>query len=83
MPMSKTVLGPLLKAAVDTAVSANPTAGEAQRDAIFEEMAGAIIAHIQSAAVVTTVVTVASVSGVTVGAGVSGPGAGTGTGTIA
>ena len=83
MPMSSTVLGPALKAAVDGAVAANAEANEAQRNAIFQAMADAIISHIQTFGVVTTAVTVVSVSGVTVGAGVSGPGAGTGTGTIA
>lgn len=43
----------------------------------IDALCAAIIAHIQANAVVSGPVTVASVSGVTVGAGVSGPGAGT------
>ena len=45
------------------------------------EVADAIDAFVRTGSV-STVVTVASVSGVTVGAGVSGPGTGTGTGAI-
>jgi hypothetical protein len=77
MALNGTVLGDLMRAAVDAAVASTPAAGTAQRQAVFRALGDAIVAHITSAATVT--VTVASVSGVTVGAGVSGPGAGTGT----
>lgn len=74
--MNGTVLKTAMMVGMDAAIAANPEAGPAQRDAIFQAMCDAIVTHIQTTAVVT--VAVASVSGVTVGPGVSGPGAGTG-----
>lgn len=81
--MNSTLLGSEIEAAIDQAISSNPEAGSSQRTALWEAIAGAIIAHIQTNAVVSTTVAVTSVSGVTTGAGVSGPGAGTGSGTVA
>lgn len=78
MPMSKTVLGPALKAAIDA--TQPPAEGESVdsiRSKVFEAMADAIIQHIVANALVT--VNVASVTGVTPGPGASGPGTGTGT----
>lgn len=49
----------------------------------FQKVCGAIVAHIQANAVISTNVSVTSVTGVTTGPGVSGPGTGTGSGTIA
>lgn len=76
MPLNPPLLSAEMLAAVDQATLANPLANPAQRKAIYDALAQAICAHIIANGLV--VVTVASVSGVTVGPGVSGPGAGTG-----
>lgn len=77
MAMNGTLLGNQIVAAIDAAVASNPTANAAQRNAIWQAIGTAIVAHITANAVVN--VTVASVSGVTPGVGVSGPGVGVGT----
>lgn len=76
MALSGTALGDAMKAAIDNAVHAYPSASEEQRTAIFRALGTAIVDYIKTNAVVA--VTVPSVSGVTVGVGVSGPGVGTG-----
>jgi hypothetical protein len=85
MPMDKTMMGAAMIAATDAYIAglADPKQDNYSRQAMYEALADAIIKHIQSNALVSTTVTVASVSGVTPGAGVSGPGTGTGTGTVA
>lgn len=75
--MNKTVLGALIKSKVDLVAAATPEGSPVDRVALFEAIADAVITHITTAATIT--VTVASVSGVTVGPGVSGPGVGTAT----
>ena len=77
MALNGVVLGDAMLAAIDAAVAATPSAGTAQRQAIWRAVGTAIVAHITTQA--TVAVTGASVAGVTPGAGVSGPGAGTGT----
>ena len=67
MAMSKTVLGPLLKAAIQSLSPEDSVNG----DKIYEAMAGAIIDHIKTAA---------QISGVCVGL-VAPPGGGAVTGT--
>jgi len=73
MPLNGAILGALIRGNIDSAVAANTTAGAAQREAIFEAMGNAIVAHIITA---TVTVTVASVGAVTPGVGISGPGTG-------
>jgi hypothetical protein len=76
MAMNGALLGTQLLQAVDTAVSAHPTANATQRAAIWDAIGKAIVDHVRTA---TVNVTVTSVSGVTVGVGVSGPGTGSAT----
>lgn len=61
-----------LATAIKAALGLNP-ATDAEAIAAWDAISAEIISHIQANAVVT----VASVSGVTVGTGVSGPGTGT------
>lgn len=75
MALNGVILGDAIVAAIDSAVAAHGSAGDAQRSAIWRAVGQAIVAHIQTA---TITVTVASVAGVVPGPGVSGPGAGTG-----
>ena len=77
MAMSGTVLGDAIKAAVDAVVADTVAGANPDRTALFRAIGAAIVTHITANA--TVAVTVASVSGVTVGPGVSGPGAGSGT----
>lgn len=77
MAMNGDILGQQIIAAIDGELASQPTANAVQREAIWKAVGRAIVLHIQTSGAVT--VTVASVSGVTVGPGVSGPGAGTGT----
>lgn len=77
MAMNGNLLGQQIMDAIDGELASQPTANAAQRTAIWQAVGRAIVLHIQTSGAVT--VTVASVSGVTVGPGVSGPGAGTGT----
>ena len=79
MALNANVLANLIKTNVEAATG-NPMPSISQT--VWQAVADAIVQHITTAAVVTSTVAVASVSGVTVGAGVSGPGAGTATGTI-
>ncbi len=65
-----------MKSAIDGVSDKN------DRQALFRALGAAIVAHIQTNAVVSSVVAVTSVSGVLSGGAISGPGAGTGTGTI-
>lgn len=71
MAMNGNVLGDAIKAAIDA------VGDKTDRQAIFRALGDAIVTHITANASVA--VTVASVSGVTVGAGTSGPGSGSGT----
>jgi len=68
-------LGDLIRSTID----ALSTADKANRTKVFHAIGEAIIAHIIANGSNAISVTVASVSGVTVGAGTSGPGVGTGT----
>lgn len=83
MPMNGDLLGSEIESAIDQAISSNQEAGDAQRTALWAAIGRAIVMHIQTNAIVTTTVTVASVTLVTPGTGASGPGAGSGTGTVA
>jgi len=56
---------------------------KSQLDQIWKIVCGEHKTEINTNAVVTTNVSVASVTGVTTGAGVSGPGTGSGTGNVA
>lgn len=72
MALNGNTLGDLIRTSVDAAIALNPSAGEAQRQAVFRAIGTAIVTHVLTAQVV-----VASVSGVTTGPGTSGPGTGT------
>ncbi len=80
MPMS----GSVLSAAIKAALSAEgfELGNAPQTEKFVDVIAEQVVNHIQTQALVTTTVAVASVSGVTTGPGVSGPGTGTGTGAI-
>lgn len=70
MPLSAAVLGPLLQSNIDALSNAQ----KANRAAVFQAMAAAIITHITTAGVVNVTVVGTSATG--------GPVTGTGTGTV-
>lgn len=72
MALNGNTLGDLIRTSVDAAIAATPSAGEAQRQAVFRAIGNAIVTHVLTAQVIVT-----SVSGVTTGPGTSGPGTGT------
>jgi hypothetical protein len=77
MAMNGDTLGAALLKALDDAVAATPTAGDAQRQAIWKGIGNAIVEHITTFAQVDSIVTVTSVSLVMAGTAASGPGTGT------
>ena len=80
MPMT----GAGLKEAITDAIQGNLGENERTFDAVWLEVATAIVNYIKANAVVSGAVSVTSVSGVTTGGGVSGPGTGSmSAGTIA
>lgn len=92
MPMNGDLMGLEVLAAMD-ALSIGISEGDSQatieakakdyREKLWKAICGAIVAHIQLNAVVSSNVAVVSVGGVTTGGGVSGPGTGTAVGTVA
>ncbi len=90
MPMTGVGLSAALKPVIIAEVKNNYTIpaplGDAELAKFAQALADAIgptvVAYIQTNAVLTSTVTVASVTGVTSGPSVSGPGTGTATGTI-
>lgn len=91
MPMNGELLGTEIIAAMNL-VNVGIVEGDSQesiesksqsyRSQLWKAIAGAIVLHIQTNAVVQSTVAVASVSGVTTGPGASGPGTGTASGTV-
>lgn len=79
MAMNSVNMATEILAAIDTLSDDD----KKDRSKVWQKITGAIIAHIQTNAVINTNVAVTSVSLVTPGVGASGPGTGTGTGTIA
>lgn len=82
MPLSASILATAIKTRLTNELQMDLTNQYCKVDEFVDIISTEIINHIKANAVVSSNVTVASVSGVTVGAGVSGPGAGTATGTI-
>ena len=71
MSMSADILGPAMKGAIDALTDDQ----KKDRDAVFKAMAGAIVQHIQSAAIVTaTVVGESATGGPVTGTATGGPG---------